>query len=560
MTKTILTICILLTFANFSFGQQASFPDSLFIIQDSVLIPTKNGVPISAIVIRKKGNEKPLPAILFYTTYFQGSTDAILGKRSADRDYVGVVAYARGIRTNIKDYAPYEHEGTDIYDIIEWISKQTWCNEKVGMLGGSYTGFSQWATVKNIHPALKTIVPQVAVMPGFDMPMENNVPVRNILSWSNDNIYKLKFLSRNLPFDYFNSGISFRSLDSLAGQPNPIFQKWLQHPSYDNYWQSLVPTPKEYVKINIPILSTTGYYDGAQISALQYFKLHNKYNKNSNHYFVIGPYDHFGGQRKASPNLMGYDIDPVANISMADLAYQWLDYILKNGQKPEMLKDKVNYQVMGTNEWKHVASLDKMNNDTLQFYLNNYLLDNKKPKQKSFLSQTIDFKDRENQNNYFTPTIIFDTLDVSNGIVFTTEPFEKEFTINGSFTGSLFATINKKDMDISMALYEILPDGKYFLLTRYVGRASYAKENSKRQLLKPNQKEFIPITNTRLVSKKIEKGGKLVILLNINKHPFEIINYGSGKDVNDETIKDAKEPLQIKWYSDSYIKIPVWKQ
>ena len=201
-----------------------------------------------------------------------------------------------------------------------------------------------------------------------------------------------------------------------------------------------------------------------------------------------------------------------------------------------------------------------MNNDTLKLYLNNYLLDNKKPKQKSFLSQTIDFKDRENQNNYFTPTIIFDTLDVSNGIVFTTKSFDKEFTINGSFTGSLFATINKKDMDISMALYEIMPDGKYFLLTRYVGRSSYTKDNSKRQLLKPNQKEIIPFNNTRLVSKKINKGSKLVILLNINKHPFEIINYGSGKDVNDETIKDAKEPLQIKWYNDSYIKIPVWKQ
>ena len=560
MTYFFKTLFILLTSFTATFAQQPNPADSSYTIQDSVLIPTKSGISISAIIVRKKTSVQPLPVVLFYTTYYQGAGDAILGKRSADRDYVGVVAYARGIRTNMKDYAPYEHEGTDIYDIIEWISKQTWCNGKVGMLGGSYTGFSQWATVKNIHPALKTIVPQVAVMPGFDMPMENNVPVGNILSWSNDNIYKFKFLSRNLPFDYFNNGTSFRSLDSLAGQPNSIFQKWLQHPSYDNYWQSLVPTPKEYANINIPVLSTTGYYDGSQISALQYFKLLNKYNKNSNHYFVIGPYDHFGGQRKASPNLMGYDIDTVANISMGDLAYQWLDYILKSGQKPEILKDKVNYEVMGTNEWKHVASLDKMNNDTLKFYLNNYLLDDKKPKQKSFLSQTIDFKDRENQNNYFTPTIIFDTLDVSNGIVFTTKPFAKEFTINGSFTGSLFATINKKDMDISMALYEIMPDGKYFLLTRYVGRSSYTKDNSKRQLLKPNQKEVIPFNNTRLVSKKINKGSKLVILLNINKHPFEIINYGSGKDVNDETIKDAKEPLQIKWYNDRYIKIPVWKQ
>ncbi|MEO8516647.1 MAG: CocE/NonD family hydrolase [Flavobacterium sp.] len=76
------------------------------------------------------------------TTYYQGAGDDILGKRSADKDYVGVVAYIHGIRTNLKEYAPYEHEGKDIYEIIDWISKQTWCNGKVAMYGGSYTGFS----------------------------------------------------------------------------------------------------------------------------------------------------------------------------------------------------------------------------------------------------------------------------------------------------------------------------------------------------------------------------------------------------------------------------------
>lgn len=556
--RFLLTVFILSIYST-TCAQQQSQNDSIYIILDSVSIPTRSGIDISAIIVRKKTNTTPQPAILFYTTYYQDANDAIFGKRSADRDYVGIVAYARGIRTDLKNYKPFENEGTDIYDIIDWISKQKWCDGKVGMYSGSYTGFSQWATVKNIHPALKTIVPQVAVMPGYDFPMENNVPLSHILSWSNDNIYKNKFLPRGLPFDYFYNGSAYNKLDSIAGIQNPIFQNWLSHPAYDNYWQSKVPTPAEYEKINIPILTTTGYYDGSQIGALQYFKLHNKYNKKANHYFVIGPYDHFGGQRRPAKNLMGYEIDSVANISMMNLAYDWLDYILKNKPKPELLKDKVNYQVMGTNEWKHNSTLEKINNDTLIFYLDKTSLKSSKPKKKEFQKQSIDFKDRENQNSYFTPTIIFDTLDISNGFVFTTESFQKEFTINGSFTGNLWTTINKKDMDISMALYELTPNGKYFFLTRYVGRASFAKDNSKRQLLRPNQKEKIPFDNTRFVSKKITKGSKLVILLNVNKHPFEIINYGSGKPVSEETIKDAGEPLQIRWHNDSFIKIPIWK-
>jgi uncharacterized protein len=266
-----------------------------------------------------------------------------------------------------------------------------------------------------------------------------------------------------------------------------------------------------------------------------------------------------GGQRRPAKNLMGYEIDSVANIKMEDLAYSWLDFILKGKPKPGLLKDKVNFQVMGTNEWRHTPSLQEINNDTLIFYLDKNLLASKRPKTKAFEKQSVDFRDRENQNNYFTPEIIFDTLDASNGLIFTSPPFEEPFSINGSFTGNLLATINKRDMDVSIALYEIMPNGKYFFLTRYVGRASYAKDNSKRQLLKPNRTERILFNNTRFVSKQISKGSRLVILLNVNKHPFEIINYGSGKPVSDETIRDAGEPLQIKWHNDSHILIPVWK-
>jgi hypothetical protein len=31
----------------------------------------------------------------------------------------------------------------------------------------------------------------------------------------------------------------------------------------------------------------------------------------------------------------------------------------------------------------------------------------------------------------------------------------------------------------------------------------------------------------------------------------------SGKDINDETMNDAREPLQIEWYNDSYVRLPI---
>jgi uncharacterized protein len=566
MKKVLILSCLLLasTFAQGQPKRPVTAPDDeLYDIQDNVLIRTRDGNSISAIVVRKKANAQPLPTVLFYTTYDFGPGDSIFGKRAVDHGYNGVVAYSRGIRTNLNDYVPYEHDGADAYDVIDWISKQTWCNGSVGMYGGSYTGFAQWATIKNPHPALKTIVPQVAVMPGYDTPIENNVCASALcLSWAND-ILKNKPLPQDFFDKWYQAGSSYRSIDSLTGQPNRIFQKWLQHPSYDDYWKSLVPTPQEYARLKLPILTTTGYYDGAQIGgALQYLKLHYQYNPNANHYLVIGPYNHRGAQRNAPANLMGYQIDATAVVDLGEVVYQWFDYVLKRAKRPDILKDKINYEVMGANEWRHAPSLDGIQTDTLTFYLDdkgvgeNHSLSRQKPKRISFLGQTVDFADRKSQNNYFTPNIINESLNPSNGLVFRTEPFAETFSITGAFSGQLDVSLNKRDMDISIALYELMPDGKYFYLTRYLGRASYAKNKSNRQLLQPGKRETIPLGDVRVVSKQISKGSRLVVVVNVNKHPYEIINYGTGKDVNDETIADAKEPLQVRWYNDSYVRIP----
>ena len=118
-------------------------------------------------------------------------------------------------------------------------------------------------------------------------------------------------------------------------------------------------------------------------------------------------------------------------------------------------------------------------------------------------------------------------------------------------------SINKKDLDIAIDLIQIKPNGEVFYLSDYIGRASYAKDSANRQLLKPNKIEVIPVKNASFVSKKIEKGSKLVLLFGVSKSKYWQINYGTGKDVSDESIVDADIPLEVKWYNDSYIEIPI---
>ena len=163
-------------------------------------------------------------------------------------------------------------------------------------------------------------------------------------------------------------------------------------------------------------------------------------------------------------------------------------------------------------------------------------------------------------NNY-NPVVsnISDSVDLSNGIAFLSEPFNKAIEFSGSFFGTLHFIVNKKDFDFSVNVYEVMPNGKYFYLTYFMGRASYADDGSKRKLLVPGQSQQVSFTNSYFTSVSLKKGSRLLVVLNINKSSNEQINYGTGRDVSDESIYDAGEPLEIRWTGQSRISIPVWK-
>lgn len=549
--------------------------DNTYDIQDSIAVKTRDGAILSAIMIRKKEDIAPKPVILQYTVYVRDKgRDMKTLKESADHGYIGIMVYSRGKRFSPNEINPYENESNDVYDAIDWISKQKWCNGSVGMFGGSYNGFTQWAACKKPHPALKTIVPYVANRPGMGLPMENNVFINPNYEWAfyvGNNKYldtvagnnRSRF--RGMQFRWWESGTAYKKLDSIDGEPNRWFQKWINHPSFDNYWQKMAPYKTDFAQIKIPVLAFDGYYNDSQNSSLYYLRELQKYSPETPAYLIIGPYSHFGTQIGGEATINDYKVDTNALIDIKKITYQWFDYILKNGTKPEVLKDKINYEVMGSNEWKSAPSIEKMHNDFLTFYLTNtksgnfYEANFKKPVKKEFILQKVDFTDRKlsNNNDYYPDPIIKKEIDTTSGFQFVTEPLKESIIVNGSFLGELKISINKKDVDLGVTIYEIMPNGEYFHLSYYIGRASYAKDIENRQLLKPDIIETITFSNTHLVSKQLSKGSRLLIVIDVNKNPFSQLNYGTGKDVSEETIKDAKEPLEIKWYTDSFVKIPI---
>ncbi len=553
-----------------------------YVIEKDVAVKTPDGATVCALVVRPRSVSGRLTALLNFTIYANPNTVMDEARRTASNGYAGVEGLTRGKGCSPDKPVPYEKDGIDAAALIDWISQQPWSNGRVGMYGGSYEGFTQWAAAKHMPKALKALMPSVTAAPGIDVPMEGNVFQSFVYYWpfyttTNKTLDDAPYNDRGrwwrMNREWYVSGQAYRALDKIEGTPNPFFDRWRDHPSYDAYWQAMIPYRQEFARIKIPVLTTTGYYDGGQIGALYYFSQHHEYLRDAEHYLVIGPYDHVRGQRgtfsrlgDALTVLQGYETDPVAQIDIGELRYQWFDYVFKGGPKPPLLKDKVNYEVMGANEWRHAPSLAAMGNQTLRFHLSAsrtgdaYRLSPRKPAGKASVSLKVDLADRSDVDRMSPSNGIVDkNLDSWNGVVFMSDPFPKPIELSGLFSGRLDFIANKKDLDFRIDLYELTSKGEYVTLSFYMARASFVKDRSHRQLLTPGRRQRLDFKSGRLTSRRFQPGSRLVAVLSVNRWPGAQINYGTGKDVSDETIADGKEPLAIQWFADSFIDVPVWR-
>jgi putative CocE/NonD family hydrolase len=523
----------------------------------------------------------PLPALLDFTIYAEPEFNLNEARRMASRGYAGIVGFVRGKGCSPDTPMPYEHDAADAAALIDWIAAQPWSNGRVGMYGGSYGGGTAWAATKRMPKALKAIMAGAPVAPGIDVPMEGNVFWSFVYPWPfytmntktlDDATYNDSARWNRLNHDWYATGRAYRDLDKIDGTPNPVFDRWISHPGYDSYWQSLIPYRHEFARIDIPVLQTAGYYFGGPGSAVYYFNQHYRYRPNAEHYLVIGPYDHIRGHSgtvgllgtSTMTNLAGYDFDPIAQLDMDALRYQWFDYTLKNGPKPPMLQDKVNYEVMGANIWKHAPSLAAMSNQTLRFHLSAarsgkaYRLSQKKTA--GSVTLTVNLADRSDADRQSPGGGVLDKdLDTSNAVVFISDPIRTPAEISGLFSGRLDFITNKKDFDFNVSLFELTAKGEYLQLAPYWARASYVADLSHRHLLTPNKRQHLEFKSIRLMSRKVAPGSKIVVVLSVIKNNGQQINYGTGKDVSDETIADAKAPLKIRWFAESYVDLPVWR-
>ena len=327
-------------------------------------------------------------------------------------------------------------------------------------------------------------------------------------------------LNRN----WYASGRAYRDLPAIDGSANPVFAEWLQHPAYDAYWQAMTPQGDEFAGIDIPVLATTGYFDGAQIGALHYFREHLRHRTGADHTLLIGPYEHFTMQSGVPPIVQGYAVDPAARIDLQALRLDWFDHVFNGKPKPTLLADRVNWQVMGADAWRHAPTLEAMATRTQRMYLvagatpgANALSTQAQPQVVAM--QRVDFSDRSDAGWTPPPNVVNQALDPHLGLVFIGEPLQRDTELSGALSGVLEFTVNKRDVDLSIGIYELNAAGEYLDLAYWLQRVSYAEDRRERRLLRPGAAQRIEVKDTRLIGRKLAAGSRIVVTLGAIKQP-----------------------------------------
>ena len=131
-------------------------------VDESVMVPMRDGVRLATDVYRPKTIKQTLPTIFWRTPY---NFNELAGSRlrfvheSVARGYAFVIQNERGKFFSEGEWEILGLPRSDGYDALSWIADQSWSNGKVGTLGCSSSAEWQMALAAQDHPAHAAMVP-----------------------------------------------------------------------------------------------------------------------------------------------------------------------------------------------------------------------------------------------------------------------------------------------------------------------------------------------------------------------------------------------------------------
>ncbi|WP_067476229.1 CocE/NonD family hydrolase [Nocardia amamiensis] len=184
--------------------------------EDNVPVPVRDGTRLLADIHRPDADGR-FPALISAAPYPRqlmdlGAPAAIIEAGASDfwvpRGYAHVIANLRGTVGSGGTYTFFDaQEREDLFDLIEWVAGQPWCDGNVGMIGISYYAMTQMEAATQRPPHLKALFPFNVTVQAWEASYHNGLlsdsfitpwfHAMGVLSAHGDRLYR-KGLSRLL--------------------------------------------------------------------------------------------------------------------------------------------------------------------------------------------------------------------------------------------------------------------------------------------------------------------------------------------------------------------------
>ncbi len=460
--------------------------DSAFAVSVDTAVPmrTRDSTVLMSVVVRPVG-DGPFPIILDRTPYGRRNGTA-QGRFFAQRGYIFVSQDVRGRYGSEGVFRDLIGQDTDGYDAVEWAAALPGSNGKVGMLGGSYEGWTQWYAAVMQPPHLAAIVPTVSPPdPWLNIPYWNMTFPVAAVAWAclvsektNQDISGLDVEQgmRVLPVRAMPSRMNCRS--------NAYWDDWMSHTTLDAYWRGL-SYQSRLANVRVPVLGVSGWFDDdGNGTTTNFIGL----GRAPNHPFermVLGPWSHRG-----TPDLLNGEFGDQSVVEHRFLALRWFDRWLKGMDNGVDRQPPVDLFIMGDNTWRHENEWPLARTVWTRFYLHsrggantsagNGTLDTIAPRVEPAdtfsydpgnpTPYIVDPRELELNLNEDYARVHAERRDV---LVFTTAPLTRDVEVTGPLSVTLWAATDARDTDWHAMLLDVYPDGHAYRIQDGITRARF---------------------------------------------------------------------------------------
>ncbi|MFN8472936.1 MAG: CocE/NonD family hydrolase [Anaerolineae bacterium] len=488
-------------------------------ILHNVIVPMRDRTRLRADVYLPRG-DGPFPALVERTPYGKEASIEVqidAPRFFTDHGYAVVIQDVRGRFQSQGRFYPFKYDGwgeqQDGYDTVEWIAAQPWCDGRVGTIGGSYAGATQYRMAPTRPPHLRAMAARQSASDYWAEwvyhggAFELGFMLHWTLRWELFNLAHLMGKDDD-EFERRRAALAdaIEDMDDLYLRlplaPDPLvlgledwYNEFLAHPADGPFWWQW-SIARKHREIDTPIFHIGGWFDIFITGTLKNFtglraSAHSQAARNAQR-LLVGPWIH-SPANMLKPTQGEVDFGPASMRDYNEMRLPWFDHWLKGIPNGVMDEPPVQLFVMGENSWLNADTypLPETRYQGWYFRARGELTQSPPSGNETPDSFVYDPADP-------TPTLGGCTLYIPSGpldqtpaeawgLTYTSAPLERDLTIVGPVSCGLLGASSAVDTDWVVRLTDVDEAGFSRLLCDGILRARYRASHTQPAPLTPDE-------------------------------------------------------------------------